>query len=167
MLLLFTNDFVLAASLLVWFIIGDIHRVFSETVGLAFLAKKNLVIYTGLYIAWAVNFLFLSYWMIEAYGLIGVGYAYFVSQLIGSIFVAVCSKIVFGFSLSILTLKPAALALIVAGTSGFVVSAEWGKLTQYFVGLLILIIWLILSWGDGDFRSLVKAGLGKFARRFR
>lgn len=167
MRLLFSRDFVSAASFLVWFLPADILRISSETIGLSFLAKKKITIYTASYILWVINFLSLSRLLMNKYGVIGVGYAYFISHLIGLVIIMICTKRVLGISFSIKSLRPLIFAFGVLAVAVYVVSIGLATWQQYLIGGLIACFWFGISWRDEIFRGLMQTGKQKIKEKLR
>lgn len=161
MRVLFSDEFATAASLLLWFLPGDILRIFSETIALSFLAKKKLAIYSLAYLGWASLFLILSFWLIKAYGLIGVGYAYFTSHIVHAVVVFLFARFSFGFSVSREAAQSTGLALVAAGAAAAVASAGFSWRVQYSLGVFIATGWFILSWSNESFRAVSMSALNR------
>lgn len=164
MKILFSYEFVVAASLLLWFLPGDLFRIIAETIGLSFLAKRRLIIYTATYFIWAALFLLLSWICIRTYGLIGVGYAYLISHAINALVALIFARFTFGFTFSNQTIYSSCFGLLSAFMAALIVSADLLWWVQYGAGLFILLVWMFLSWRDAQFRELVEAFLSKVKR---
>ncbi len=79
--LLFSAEFIPASFLLLLILPGDLFRITAETIGLALMAKKRLVVSTGSYILWALSYIGLVAFLLPRFGIVGVAIAYFLSQL--------------------------------------------------------------------------------------
>lgn len=164
MRILFSGDFATAASLLLWFLPGDILRIFSETIGLSFLAKRRLIVYSCSYIGWASLFLILSFCFIKHFGLIGVGYAYFLSHLINSILMLIYVKFSFHFTVSYEAARSTILALAAAVIAASVVLLGFSLWLQIAFGVLVLLTWFALSWRMVSFQEISLGGLNKIKK---
>lgn len=164
MTILFNSDFAGAASLLVWFIPGDLFRVLSETIGLSFLAKRKLKSYAVTYCIWTGLFLIISVELIGKCGLIGVGYAYFISHLINALVTLLLARKNFEFILDKTSISAilVGLACVVTAAVSLGASLQWWF--QYLAGALILFVWFIVSWRDENFKNLAKLSFNRIKR---
>jgi O-antigen/teichoic acid export membrane protein len=163
--ILFSENFTLAATLLLCFLPGDLFRIIAETIGLSFLAKRKIFIYTTSYCIWALLFLFLSWEFIKIHGLLGVGYAYVISQLINAIVALSFAKWAFGYALSDSSIRACSLGFLSSFLAVLIVMANVAWWIQYSTGLCILLFWFLLNWRDAQFRGLVNAVVLKIKRR--
>ncbi len=166
MWLLFTAEFIPAALLLLLILPGDLFRVTAETVGMALLARKRLVISTGSYIIWAIVYISLAAYLMPRYGLIGVAAAYFLSQIYNAAQHLLISWLVIGFVPARTNVLAAIRALALVGAAAFLVRLDFGTLPHLALTLLILGVWTGLSCIDAEFRNglaklLAKAGLSR------
>ena len=156
MTLLFSPQFKMAATLLLFLLPGDLFRVLAEAMGMAFLARRRLLPYTLTYVLWAVSFLELSSLAISHFGVVGVAYAYLASQMLSAFAVYLCAKQVFLFQFSSTALRAIAVGVVACSAAVGVVltiSSAW----HYVMGALILAAWTAASLIEPEFRHLALA----------
>jgi len=82
---LFSNDFLEMKQLFLYQLIGDVIKLFSWLMAYLFLAKAMTKVFIAFEIMFSVFFVSSSFLFIDAYGLIGVTYAFSLSYLIYTI----------------------------------------------------------------------------------
>jgi O-antigen/teichoic acid export membrane protein len=166
MLVLFSKEFVPAALLLAFLLPGDLFRIVAEAAGMSFLAKRQLMPYTLSYILWAAIFVGSSFILLPACGILGAAVAYLISQIINALVVLVVARRVFGFSLSSHALRTGVRGILLVAAVMLVVICVPVPHYSYPIGAALLIVWVLASWQDTEFRSLLQAGLRYLRRRW-
>lgn len=159
--ILFSREFVAAALLLALMLPGDLFRVSSETISLAFLARSKLLIYTGAYAVWASLFLLFAWILLPLMGLLGVATAYFASHLTNFLITFIVAHRLLGFKMSQPCLQALMIGLGVVILAAFVAFNFSDNLSRFSLGLILLIIWGAVSWRDKSFRMLANAAISK------
>jgi O-antigen/teichoic acid export membrane protein len=165
MRVLFSEEFVPAAFLLVFLLSGDIFRIVSEALGMPFLARRRLLPYTCTYVAWSILFAGLAWFALPRFGLPGVAGAYLVSQAINALVVTLCARRVFAFSFSTHTIRVLTAGSILVATTAAVSVALQQSQARYLLGAALAACWLFVSWRDEAFRSLARAAAKKLRKR--
>lgn len=153
--ILFSVQFVAAGGLMAIMLPGDLFRVVAETIGLSFLARRKLVVYTSSYVLWAASFLLGVKLLVPSQGLMGVAYAYLTSQVLNAVVIAFHASRAFSFQLSQQSVR-AALAGLSASFAAVVAALlvpEWEL--RYPIGVAVILAWIAFSWRDESFRSLL------------
>lgn len=83
---LFTPEFLLIKSIIVYQLLGDIFRIHSWTLGNILLAKKKTRIFVSLQAIWGITFCSLSFILISFYQLKGITLAYFLTCILHFLF---------------------------------------------------------------------------------
>lgn len=159
MIVLFSEEFVIASLVLVLLLPADIFRVLSESVGMAFLAKRRLWPYTTSYLVWAVTFAGLSYSLLPIYGVAGIGLAYLVSQLINFQVVSKIARNYFGFAMDPSCIRAMFAGLLLVTACGVSVCLLDGLIARTTVFAVFMSCWFAIVWRDASFQGLVSAGL--------
>lgn len=153
--LLFSAEFIPAAFLLLMILPGDLFRITAETVGMALVVKKRLILSTGSYILWACVYMGLVALFLPRFGIMGVALAYFLSQLANAAQQSLLGWIVLGYRFDAATfwtiLRGLAMVLAMAVTiwSG---QPDW---LNWLVAVVLFLAWAILGWSNRDFRNAV------------
>lgn len=78
----YSEEFYISADLLNILLMGDFFKVFSWILGMLFLAYNRMFAFVLLSLFWDIAFLTLVYFNLLEYSLIGIGYAYVITQVI-------------------------------------------------------------------------------------
>lgn len=153
--ILFTEDFTAAAFLLLFFLPADFFRINAETIGLNFLARQKLFVYTLVYCVWALGFVLGSYFLYPVFGLAGVGAAYLSSNIINFLLVLIVTKKQIDFSYGGQNLRIMALSALLICFSVFYALVIDGLVLRLVVTVLLLILWILLSWREDYFSQVI------------
>ena len=153
MWLLFTSEFIPAAMLLLLILPGDLFRVSAETLGMALLARKNLLWSTGSYIVWAIAYIAIAAYLMPRYGLMGVAAAYFLSQMYHAAQHLVISRLVLGYVPARVNVLAALRALTLVAAAVLLVRLNLGTMLHFVLSLLSVAVWAGLSCVDAEFRK--------------
>jgi len=163
MQVLFSEEFVPAAMLLLLMLPADLFRITSETTGLALIAKKRLILSTSSYFAWACLYVWLALFLMPKFGILGAAAAYLISQFCNAVLLLCVTRLSLGYKMAndcaVAFLRGIAL---VASTAGFLWYLE-NRWIEYALCSVALAIWFAASMRDPYFRRLVT----KAAQRFR
>lgn len=80
--LLFSKEFLLINSIILFHLLGDAIKINSWVLGNILISKANTKVFIGFQIGWAVVFCSLTIIFIEYYGFVGVSIAYFVTYIL-------------------------------------------------------------------------------------
>ena len=134
---------------------GDLCRLVSETVGLAMLAKKKLIISTSVYILWACLYLGFAALLLPEHGLMGVATAYLLSQICNTL-------MVFFVTWRSIDYRPDVKTLLTLIRGGILVTVmvvlTWNRpdtMSGFLIGMILLLLWGGISWFDPRFRTYV------------
>lgn len=164
LVLLFSREFRAGSEVLALMLPADLLRITAETVGLVYLAKRRLAVYSLLYAIWGLMFLTASYFMLAHLDLFGVAAAYLVAYLVNLAFILVLARRDFGIRLpgrTLLALVSGFLACILVGLA-LLEGLDWVQ--RLAVAVLAGCIWLAISWRDEAFRELVSSVRRRIAR---
>lgn len=159
---LFSSEFAPAAWLLVFMLPGDLFRVTAETVGLSFLARRKIVLYTLVYFVWASMFLIFSLFSMPIFGLVGVALAYLSAHLIYSFVVFFHARRDFNFSFTLKTKRILLLAMGLVLASMLSAVLVSNLILRAFLIVLAVIFWMLLNFRDESFRSLLLSLSSRF-----
>jgi len=84
--LVYSEEFLVISSLLIFQILGDIIKVNSWILGNLLLAKVHVKTFIAVQIGWSALFFLLSVILIQEIGFIGIGVAYLISYIIHFVF---------------------------------------------------------------------------------
>lgn len=153
MWLLFTAEFIPAAILLLLILPGDLFRVSAETVSMALLARKRLVLSTGAYFFWSLVYISLAVYLLPLYGLTGVALAYLLSQIYNTVQALTVSYLVFGFVPARSNVLSSISALVLVGAAAILVLMDLNSVLHIALALALLGLWAGLSCLNEDFRN--------------
>ena len=164
-ILLFSADFVPAAVLLLLILPADLFRITSETVGMAMVAKKKLIISTCAYVFWACLYLGLVAYLLPLHGLMGVALAYLISQICNSLIVLGLTWFSLSYRPNTQTLLTIAKGLALVAMMAILTWQRPGIISASLIGLALLAGWIAISWFDPDFKARALSLLGRFRLR--
>jgi PST family polysaccharide transporter len=81
-ILLFSKEFLLINSIMLFHLLGDAIKINSWVLGNILISKANTKVFIGFQIGWAIVFCALTMIFIEYYGFVGVSIAYFVTYVL-------------------------------------------------------------------------------------
>lgn len=150
---LFSVEFIPAASLLLMILPGDLFRITSETIGMALVVKKRLVLSTGSYILWAIVYMLLASFLLPRYGIVGVAMAYLLSQIFNTVQQIILCWFVVGYWFDRATIGAMVRALGMVITIALVVWSGQADWLNWLAATSLFAFWVALSWSNPDFRS--------------
>ena len=163
MTVLFSREFAPAALLLLALLPGDLFRVLSDAIGVAFLARRRLVSYALVCVCWAGVYVSVALPLLDRYGLMGAAIAYLVTQAGTTLVIALLARGYFGFGIE----RSTGWAILrTAGAVGCVaVAGAWlgTGWTLCAVSIAALLLWLGLSLLDPGFGAMAR----QLARRLK
>jgi PST family polysaccharide transporter len=80
--LLFSKEFILINTILLFHLLGDAIKINSWVLGNILVAKANTKVFIIFQIGWAIMFCTLSIILIKTYGFVGVSIAYFLTYVL-------------------------------------------------------------------------------------
>ncbi len=98
--ILFSEEFIPAAALLLVILPADLFRIFSETAGIPLMAIKRLKLSTGLYAVWALLYVSFAFFLGAKWALVGYALAYLASQCCYALLVYWAARKTYGFGLT-------------------------------------------------------------------
>ncbi|MDH5737329.1 MAG: O-antigen translocase [Gammaproteobacteria bacterium] len=128
--LLYTEEFSAATHLLRWFVLGDVIKAFSWSIGFIALAQGRTVLFLVIQLVWNGIFVAIFQWSLASYGLEAAGMAYVVAYLINFIVLYLSARRLIGFTMP-LRQALLLLAAFVAGCFIYwldVTYSDWGLL---------------------------------------
>ncbi len=162
-LALFSSDFLLAATIMALMLPGDLFRVSSETIGLAFLAKGKVLIYSVSYFLWVFIFVFGVYFSLPAYGLVGVALSYLVSHFLYFFLMIYASRLL-SYEPTLFVVLSFVFGLIFVSVATFISMEFDGFILRLASGVALLSFWGGFSCFDSGFRAAVKSLCIKLSR---
>jgi PST family polysaccharide transporter len=75
--IIFSDEFLLINSIILFHLLGDIFKINTWVLGNVLISKAKTKAYIGFQIAWAIEFSILVILFVKNYGFVGVSYAYF------------------------------------------------------------------------------------------
>lgn len=162
MRILFSVDFIPAALLLLMILPGDLFRITSETIGMALVVKKRLVLSTGSYILWAIVYMLLASFLLPQYGIVGVAIAYLLSQIFNTVQQIILCWFVVGYWFDRATVWAMVRGLGMVITIALVVWSEQADWLNWLAAIFLFAVWTALSWSNPDFRNFWRKVLSKF-----
>jgi enterobacterial common antigen flippase len=137
--LLYTAEFKAALDALRWICLGMALRVITWPMGYIVVAKNRQLLFFGAELAWTVVNVGLSWWCVQAFGLVGAGIAFFGSYVFHGAVVYALSRHLTGFRWSADNLRDGSFFLLSIALvfGGFcVLSTGWATLWGSAVLLL-------------------------------
>jgi O-antigen/teichoic acid export membrane protein len=144
MKILFSDEFVPAAALLLIILPADLFRIFAETAGIPLMAIKRLKLSTGLYIVWASLYVSLAFLFGAKWALIGYALAYLLSQCCYAVLVYGAARKTYGFGLSRQNLHLISISLCVVAINGAVLYFSADRLEGLSCMAALLMVWVFL-----------------------
>lgn len=164
MLVLFSQEFVPAAVLLLLILPADVLRITGETVSLPLTARKKLVLSSSQYVSWAVIYLALASCLLPLYGILGVALAYLLSQAFYGAFGLIAAWLALGYRMSFACLLTVLRALGLVGGTALLLWIFETRWIEYGLSAIMLIVWFSLSMLDSGFKSFVRKLVTKALR---
>lgn len=75
--IIFSDEFLLINSIILFHLLGDIFKINTWVLGNVLISKAKTTVYIAFQIAWAIEFSILVILFVKNYGFVGVSYAYF------------------------------------------------------------------------------------------
>lgn len=144
MRLLFSEEFIPAAALLLIILPADLFRIFAETVGIPLMAIKQMKLSTGVYAVWAFTYVALAYYLGTKWFLLGYAIAYLISQCFFAILVFLISKRTYGFILTQKNIFLIATTLCVVAINAFILHSFTDRNIGLTCMTAFLLIWTYL-----------------------
>ena len=161
MMVLFSEEFIPAALLLLLMLPADLFRMTSETAGLALIAKKRLAVLTSCYLVWAALYASLALYLMPQFGILGAAMAYLMSYIFYAVLMLCVTRFVLGYRMAgdcaVAFLRGVMLVAIAAGLL-WVLDNRW---VEYALCTLALLIWFAASMRDPYFHRLITKAVQK------
>ncbi len=161
---LFSSEFSLSATLLLFVVPGDFFRINAETISLPLLAKEKFLAYKSGYFIWAISFLLLTYYVGIDYGLQGIAFSYLLSQFISFLFSIILSWTILKIKLDAQYVVALLLGVLLIFSSILLMTVSKNIILTYCFSFFILFIWFLLSCLQKEFKNLLKNTFIKFKR---
>lgn len=142
--LLYTGDFIVAATLLPWFMLGVFGRVVSWPCGFVQLALGKAHWFFATQTIFAALHLALLLWFVPAFGIVGAAYAFAILYFVHAPIIALVARYLIGFRWSAAARRLLAVAALVvaAAVASSLALSGW---TSLAIGAGITIIGTIIS----------------------
>ena len=150
---LFSEEFVPAAVLLLLILPGDLFRILAETIGMALTVKKRLVLSTGSYILWALVYLGLVAFLLPKMGILGVALAYLFSHVYNALQQFLLGRYVLGYRFSWETLGSIVRGFSLVGAMALAIWLCECDQLNWLVAIVLTATWVGVSWFDHEFRN--------------
>lgn len=163
--LLFSHEFSGAGRLLLFLLPGDLLRITSESIGMSYLAKNRLHLYTGSYFAWAGIYLALAAYLVNDFGSEGVAIAYLCGHIFYAVFHVVVARIIIGYRPDTTTRMTVLCCFLVCLSASAVVAYEGSihaRLTTLIAGGLL---WGLITSKDTEVIELLSAIMRRLRER--
>ena len=79
---LFSKEFLLMNSIILFHLLGDIIKINTWVLGTVLIAKANTTVFVLFQIGWALIFSLLTYFLVNSMGFIGISVAYFTTYIL-------------------------------------------------------------------------------------
>ena len=152
MRLLFSAEFIPAAFLLTLILPGDLFRITAETIGMALVVKKRLIISTSSYILWAIIYLVLVLLLLPKYGIVGVAMAYFLSQFFNAIQQITVGRFIIGYRFDHATLNTIMRGFGMVFAMAIMIWFEQPSWLNWIAAIFLFTVWAMMSWSNPDFQ---------------
>jgi len=152
MRLLFSAEFIPAAFLLILILPGDLFRITAETIGMALVVKKRLIISTSSYILWAIIYLVLVLLLLPKYGIVGVAMAYFLSQFFNAIQQITVGRFIIGYRFDHATLNTIMRGFGMVFAMAIMIWFEQPSWLNWIAAIFLFTVWAMMSWSNPDFQ---------------
>lgn len=144
MRVLFSEEFVPAAALLLIILPADLFRIFAETTGIPLMAIKRLKLSTGLYIVWASLYVSLVFLLGAKWALIGYALAYLLSQCCYAVLVYGAALKTYGFRLTQQNAHLISISLCTVAVNGAVLHYSADRMVGLLCVATLLSTWTLL-----------------------
>jgi O-antigen/teichoic acid export membrane protein len=144
MRILFSEEFIPAAALLLIILPADLFRIFSETAGIPLMVIKRLKLSTGMYAVWAVLYVSLAFLFGAKWALTGYALAYLLSQSCYALLVYLAARKTYGFSLTRRNRYLILMSLFAVTINGVVLYYFTDRLAGLLCMACLLLVWVFL-----------------------
>lgn len=144
MRVLFSDEFVPAAALLLIILPADLFRIFAETAGAPLMAIRRLKLSTGLYAAWAFLYVSLAFHLGIKWALMGYALAYLLSQCCYAVLVYGAATATYGFRFTQQNLHLISVSVCTVTVNGAVLNFSTERWLRFLCLAALLLIWIIL-----------------------
>lgn len=155
--LLFSREFSGAGRLLLFLLPGDLLRITSESIGMSYLAKKHLTVYTASYFVWVTLYLGLAAWLVTDCSSEGVAIAYLCGHIIYAIFHVVAARILVGFQPDSATRTTVLCCFLLCLSTSTVVAFDGSLLTRAATLIVGGLLWGAVAAKDSEVIGLLAA----------
>lgn len=156
MFVLFSEEFIPAAILLLLMLPADLFRITAETAGLALIAKKRLITSTSFYLIWAILYATLALYLMPEYGLLGIAAAYLCAQIVNACFLLLATRIALGYRMSADCAFALLRGLLLVGVASIALWHIENRWIEYAMCSIGLVVWFAASMRDPYFFDLTK-----------
>lgn len=136
----YSEKFYTSGDLLNILLMGDFFKVFSWILGMLFLAYNRMFAFVVLSLFWDISFLILVYFNLLEYSLIGIGYAYVITQVIYLFLILIVAHKYFVLKLNIKSILILLISLILIFIVFYFNKNSINFLVYFFSMIICLII---------------------------
>lgn len=140
----YSEEFYISGDLLNILLMGDFFKVFSWILGMLFLAYNRMFAFVLLSLFWDIAFLTLVYFNLSEYSLVGIGYAYIITQVIYLVTILTVAHKYFVLNLNIKSILMLLISMIVVYMV-FYFNKNNINLGVYFTSMIICLIILFYN----------------------
>jgi len=153
--LLFSREFSGAGRLLLFLLPGDLLRISSESIGVSYLARRHLRVYTGSYVVWVGLYLGLASYFVTDCGGEGVAIAYLCGHVIYAAFHVCVARLLLGYMPDLVTRMAVLGCFLVCLTASTIVIVDGSLIVRSSTLLGGGLLWWVVASRDAELLNLL------------